>query len=161
MTTDEEFMQLALEQAQLAFDVGEVPVGAIVVLNGEVIGRGFNQPITQCDPSLHAEMVAIRDAAKTIGNYRLNDAELFVTIEPCTMCAGLLMHARIGRLIYGATEPKAGVIESATQLYDQPFYNHVIEVKKGVLAEEASAIMSRFFQYRRDQKKKLKQQSKQ
>lgn len=159
MSDDEKYMQLALEQAQLAYDLGEVPVGAVVVLDGQVVGRGYNQPITGCDPSLHAEVVAVRDAAKNLANYRLANAQLYVTIEPCTMCAGLLMHARIAKLIYGACEPKSGVIESACQLYQQPFYNHIIEVKKGVLAEQASAIMTQFFQHRRDQKKRLKQQA--
>ena len=126
--TDQYFMQLALQQAQLAYEKGEVPVGAIVVLKGEVIGRGYNQPISSLDPSAHAEVVALRDAAKNIGNYRLSGASLYVTVEPCTMCSGLLVHSRIGRLVYGTTEPKSGVIESAMCLLDQPFYNHKIEI---------------------------------
>lgn len=156
---DHYFMQLALKQGQLAFDAGEVPVGAVVVLDGNVIGQGYNQPITSLDPSAHAEVVALRDAAKNIGNYRLNGATLYVTVEPCTMCSGLLIHSRIKRLVYGATEPKAGVIESAMCLLERDFFNHTIELKGGVLGAESSALMSDFFKMRREGKKKLKQQT--
>lgn len=154
---DQNFMALALEQGQLAFDLGEVPVGAVVVLDGEVIGRGYNKPITSLDPSAHAEVVALRDAAKNMGNYRLSGATLYVTVEPCTMCAGLLIHSRIERLVYATTEPKSGVIESAMCLLERPFYNHKIDVEGGVLAQQASTLMSDFFTMRREQKKKLKQ----
>jgi tRNA(adenine34) deaminase len=157
---DQIFMNLALEQGQLAFECGEVPVGAVVVLAGQVIGRGYNKPITSLDPSAHAEVVALRDAAKNIGNYRLSGAILYVTVEPCTMCAGLLVHSRIDRLVYGTTEPKSGVIESAMCLLDRPFYNHKIDIIGGVLAKEASSLMSDFFTMRRAGKKKLKQASK-
>jgi len=157
---DQKYMHLALEQGQLAFDAGEVPVGAIVVLDGEVIGRGFNQPISSLDPSAHAEVVALRDAAKNIGNYRLSGATLYVTVEPCTMCSGLLVHSRIQRLVYGATEPKAGVVESAACLLESPFFNHKIMSCGGILANEASQLMSDFFKMRREGKKKLKQASK-
>jgi tRNA(adenine34) deaminase len=157
---DQTFMNLALEQGQLAFECGEVPVGAVVVLAGQVIGRGYNKPITSLDPSAHAEVVALRDAAKNIGNYRLSGAILYVTVEPCTMCAGLLVHSRIDRLVYGTTEPKSGVIESAMCLLDRPFYNHKIDIIGGVLAKEASSLMSDFFTMRRAGKKKLKQASK-
>jgi tRNA(adenine34) deaminase len=156
---DQTFMNLALEQGQLAFECGEVPVGAVVVLAGQVIGRGYNKPITSLDPSAHAEVVALRDAAKNIGNYRLSGAILYVTVEPCTMCAGLLVHSRIDRLVYGTTEPKSGVIESAMCLLDRPFYNHKIDIRGGVLAKEASSLMSDFFSMRRAGKKKLKQGS--
>ena len=156
---DEYFMSLALEQGQLAFDAGEVPVGAVVVLAGQVIGRGYNKPITSLDPSAHAEVVALRDAAKNIGNYRLSGATLYVTVEPCTMCAGLLVHSRIERLVYATTEPKSGVIESAMCLLDSAFYNHKIEILGGIMAQEASALMSDFFTMRREAKKKLKQAS--
>lgn len=152
-------MQAALEQAQLAFEAGEVPVGAVVVLNGAIIGSGYNQPITSLDPSAHAEMVALRDAARNIGNYRLTGATLYVTVEPCTMCSGLLVHSRIQRLVYGTTEPKAGAVESAIELLDQPFFNHTIERSGGVLAQECSAIMSEFFAQRRAAKKRLKQKT--
>lgn len=154
---DDYFMQLALEQGQLAFELGEVPVGAIVVVDGRVVGRGYNQPITRLDPSAHAEVVALRDAAQNMGNYRLNGATLYVTIEPCTMCSGLLVHSRISRLVYAATEPKAGVIESAMCILERPFFNHHIDVRSGVLAAEASILMSDFFKMRREGKKKLKQ----
>ena len=155
--SDERFMRAALQQARLAFDDGEVPVGAVVVQDGAIIGRGYNQPITTMDPSAHAEMQALRDAASNIGNYRLPGATLYVTVEPCTMCTGLLVHSRINRLVYGTREPKAGAVESALQLLQQPFYNHQIEVLGGVLADECSTIMSEFFQLRREAKKRLKQ----
>jgi tRNA(adenine34) deaminase len=157
---DQNYMRLALEQGQLAFDCGEVPVGAVVVFAGQVIGRGYNKPITSLDPSAHAEVVALRDAAKNIGNYRLPGATLYVTVEPCTMCTGLLVHSRIERLVYGTTEPKSGVIESAMCLLDRPFYNHKIDILGGVLATEASTLMSDFFTMRRESKRKLKQASK-
>ena len=153
---DEFFMRLALEQAQLAYDHQEVPVGAIVVLDDEVIGRGYNQPISTHDPSAHAEMVAIRDAATRVGNYRLPGATLYVTIEPCTMCTGLMIHSRISRLVYGATEPKAGVIESTINILNNKFYNHKIDVRPGLMSNDCSAIMSAFFEERRQQKKKNK-----
>jgi tRNA(adenine34) deaminase len=153
---DKHFMSQALEQGQLAYDAGEVPVGAVVVLEGEVIGRGYNQPITSLDPSAHAEIVALRDAAKNIGNYRLSGATLYVTVEPCTMCSGCLVHSRVQRLVYAATEPKAGVVESAMCLLDSSFFNHKIEVSAGVLAAEASRLMSDFFKMRREGMKKLK-----
>ena len=157
---DQNYMRLALEQGQLAYDCGEVPVGAVVVFAGQVIGRGYNKPITSLDPSAHAEVVALRDAAKNIGNYRLPGSTLYVTVEPCTMCTGLLVHSRIERLVYGTTEPKSGVIESAMCLLDRPFYNHKIDILGGVLATEASTLMSDFFTMRRESKRKLKQASK-
>ncbi|ASP40891.1 tRNA adenosine(34) deaminase TadA [Bacterioplanes sanyensis] len=155
--SDERFMRAALQQARQAFDAGEVPVGAVVVQNDVIIGRGFNQPITTMDPSAHAEMQALRDAARNIGNYRLRGATLYVTVEPCTMCTGLLIHSRIHRLVYGTHEPKAGAVASALQLLQQPCYNHQIEVKGGVLADDCSTVMSEFFQLRREAKKRLKQ----
>lgn len=154
---DQFFMLQALAQGQLAFNSGEVPVGAIVVVGGEVVGRGFNRPITQLDPSAHAEVVAIRDAAKTMGNYRLAGATLYVTVEPCAMCAGCLIHSRIERLVYATTEPKSGVVESAMNFLDSDFLNHKVSVSAGVMAEQASELMSSFFKMRRENKKKLKQ----
>lgn len=154
---DEEGMRLALEQAQCAYEAGEVPVGAVVVSAGVVIGVGFNQPITTLDPSAHAEMVAIRAAAQQVGNYRLPGATLYVTVEPCTMCTGLLIHSRIERLVYGASEPKAGAIISALQLPQQPFFNHHMQVTGGVMADECAALMSSFFAMRRAAKKRLQQ----
>ncbi|MCA0901870.1 tRNA adenosine(34) deaminase TadA [Microbulbifer agarilyticus] len=143
------FMQRALGLAAKAAEVGEVPVGAVVVLDGEVIGEGFNQPISASDPSAHAEVMAMRAAARKQQNYRLPGATLYVTIEPCTMCFGTLIHARIGRVVYGATEPRAGVITSQLQLPDQNFFNHKVQVEGGVMAEEAGALLKDFFRKRR------------
>ncbi|MBY6191346.1 tRNA adenosine(34) deaminase TadA [Microbulbifer agarilyticus] len=143
------FMQRALGLAAKAAEVGEVPVGAVVVLDGEVIGEGFNQPILASDPSAHAEVMAMRAAAHKQQNYRLPGATLYVTIEPCTMCFGTLIHARIGRVVYGAIEPRAGVITSQLQLPDQNFFNHKVQVEGGVMAEEAGALLKDFFRKRR------------
>lgn len=147
---DVEFMRAALEQARLARDRGEVPVGAIVVLDGMVIGRGYNQPIGATDPTAHAEIVAIRGAAAAIGNYRLTGALLYVTIEPCQMCVGAMVHARIARLIYGTPEPKAGAVESAMRALEHPSLNHRVEATGGVLAAECRELMQSFFQSRRE-----------
>lgn len=149
-------MRLALAEAQKAFALHEVPVGAVVVHEGKVVGAGFNQPITSLDPSAHAEMVAIREAARRLGNYRLVGCTLYVTVEPCTMCTGLLIHSRIERLVYGTTEPKAGAIESALRLPSAPCYNHQLQIEGGVLGEDCAALMSNFFALRRQQKKQLK-----
>lgn len=152
VTSDIHGMQLALQMAQRAYELDEVPVGAIVVQDGKVIGQGFNHPIKCLDPSAHAEVVAIRNAAQNIENYRLINSCLYVTVEPCTMCTGLLIHSRVQRVVFGATEPKAGAIVSALQLADQPFYNHKLQVEGGVLAAECSSIMSEFFAQRRKSK---------
>jgi tRNA(adenine34) deaminase len=146
---DVRFMQAALALAAVARERGEVPVGAVVVLDGEVIGEGYNQPIGTHDPTAHAEIVALRTAAAAIGNYRLSGATLYVTIEPCQMCVGAMVHARIARLVYGAPEPKAGAIESAMRAHEHPSLNHRIEVAGGVLAAEARELMQAFFQDRR------------
>ncbi|AOS97325.1 tRNA-specific adenosine deaminase [Microbulbifer aggregans] len=143
------FMQRALELAEIAAERGEVPVGAVVVQNGEIIGEGSNRPIGNCDPSAHAEIVALRRAADHAGNYRLPDATLYVTIEPCTMCFGAMIHARISRLVYGATEPRAGVVESQLQLGQAGFFNHRIAVEGGVMAEEGGDLVRDFFQRKR------------
>ncbi|GAB2523344.1 tRNA adenosine(34) deaminase TadA [Microbulbifer agarilyticus] len=143
------FMQRALGLAAKAAEVGEVPVGALVVKDGEVIGEGFNQPISASDPTAHAEVMAMRAAASQQQNYRLPGATLYVTIEPCTMCFGTLIHARVGRVVYGATEPRAGVITSQLQLPDQNFFNHKVQVEGGVMAEEAGALLKDFFRKRR------------
>jgi tRNA(Arg) A34 adenosine deaminase TadA len=147
--TDMEFMNEALSQAQQAADRGEVPVGAIVVLDGVIIGRGFNSMISAHDPSAHAEIQAIRQAAATIGNYRLSGAEVFVTLEPCSMCAGAMVHARIARLVFAAREPKAGVAVSKARFFDQPFLNHRVEVSEGVQEQACSDLLSAFFSTRR------------
>ena len=147
--SQESYVKMALELAKQAELEGEVPVGAIVVLNGEVIGRGYNQPINGHDPTAHAEIIAMRDAARAIGNYRLKDCDLFVTLEPCLMCAGAMVHARIKHLYYGATDPKAGAVESIVQCLDLPQLNHRISYQGGLLSQECSQILKQFFQNRR------------
>jgi tRNA(adenine34) deaminase len=142
-------MAAALEQARRARDAGEVPIGAIVSLDGEIVGRGFNQPITSGDPTAHAEIVAIREAAARIGNYRLTGATLCVTIEPCLMCVGALVHARIATLVYGAVEPRTGALVSTVRGGELPGHNHHFEVVGGVLEENCRALMQAFFHERR------------
>ncbi|ETN93029.1 tRNA-specific adenosine deaminase [Gammaproteobacteria bacterium MOLA455] len=156
MSVEEDFMSRALVLAQQAAAAGEVPVGALVVKGGEVIGEGYNQPITSCDPTGHAEIIALRNAATALGNYRLSGCDLYVTIEPCTMCVGAMVHARIGRIIFGAREPRAGALESQLRLMDESHYNHSIEWQGGVLADECGAIMSGFFRAKRAAGKALK-----
>lgn len=151
--TDADYMRHALELASMALDAGEVPVGAVVVKDGEIIGRGFNAPISRHDPSAHAEMMALRDAAQKIGNYRLVGCELFVTLEPCLMCAGAIMHARIARLVYGASDPKTGACGSVMDSFAEQRLNHHSEVVGGVLAEECGLMLSDFFKLRRAQHK--------
>lgn len=147
--TDEHWMRQALALATRGAELGEVPVGALVVRDGEVIGEGWNQPISGHDPTAHAEVVAMRDAAARLGNYRLTGATLYVTIEPCTMCFGALMHARIARLVYGATEPRAGTCVSQLRLPEQTFYNHRVVVTGGVLADDSAALLRGFFARKR------------
>lgn len=146
---DMAFMQQALELAKQAGEAGEVPVGAIVVKDGEVIGRGSNAPIGTSDPTAHAEIMAMRDAAKHLGNYRLVDCTLYVTLEPCAMCSGAIQHARIARLVYGANDHKTGACGSVINLMDEPKLNHHTEVTHDVLAKEAGALLSGFFSARR------------
>ena len=146
---DQEFMRLALELAAQGAAIGEVPVGAVLVQHGQVIGQGFNRPITDSDPSAHAEMVAIRAAAKAASNYRLPGSTLYVTLEPCSMCAGLIVHSRIARVVYGALEPKAGVVQSQGQFFSQGFLNHRVLFEGGVLGEACGQILSEFFKARR------------
>jgi tRNA(adenine34) deaminase len=147
--TDIRFMRAALDEAQAAAARGEVPVGAVIVADGRVVGRAGNRTITDCDPTAHAEIVALREAAKTIGNYRLLGATLYVTIEPCAMCAGAMVQARIGRLVYGADDPKGGAVRSCFSILDHPQINHRVEVTSGVLAEDAAALLQNFFAARR------------
>ena len=142
-------MRLALAEAEKARDAGEVPVGAIVVLNGEVIGAGFNQPISAHDPTAHAEIVALRAGAARIGNYRLTGATLYVTVEPCLMCVGAMVHARVGLVVFGATEPKAGAVASMTRAHELPGLNHRLQVQAGVLEEECRELVQAFFRARR------------
>jgi tRNA(adenine34) deaminase len=146
---DENVMQLALAQAQHAWDHGEVPVGAVVVRAGEVIATGFNQPIGRHDPTAHAEIVALRAAADKLGNYRLPGCELFVTLEPCAMCAGAMLHARLARVVFGATDPKTGACGSVLNLFEQASLNHHTALVSGVLAEQAGDMLKRFFAARR------------
>ncbi|MDU9389652.1 tRNA adenosine(34) deaminase TadA [Pseudomonas sp. zfem002] len=146
---DQEFMRLALQLAAEGAALGEVPVGAVLVQHGQVLGQGFNRPITDSDPSAHAEMVAIRAAARAASNYRLPGSTLYVTLEPCSMCAGLIVHSRVNRVVYGALEPKAGIVQSQGQFFTQGFLNHRVIYEGGVLAEECGAILSEFFKARR------------
>lgn len=147
---DDLFMREALALAEQGAGQGEVPVGAVVVLDGEVIGRGFNRPIGAHDPSAHAEMQAIRDAAARLANYRLTGATLYVTLEPCSMCAGLIVHSRIQRLVYGASEPRAGMAQSRGRFFEQDFLNHRVLVEGGVLAEACGQVLTDFFRARRN-----------
>ncbi|MBZ5525154.1 MAG: tRNA adenosine(34) deaminase TadA [Acidobacteriia bacterium] len=147
--SDDSWMRLALEQARLAAEAGEVPVGAVIIKDSEVIGLGHNRNLLDHDPTAHAEIVALRHAAARLGNHRLTGCEMFVTIEPCAMCAGALVHARIARLIYGASDPKAGAVLSVMQVINHPSLNHQMEVVAGVLAEECSGLLRAFFQSRR------------
>lgn len=152
MSTDEFYMAKALQLAEQAGAAGEVPVGAIVVKDGEIVGEGFNQPISGCDPTAHAEIVAMRNAANNLSNYRLSDCDLYVTIEPCTMCVGAMVHGRIRRVLFGALEPRAGALQSQLQLMDQSHYNHSIEWQGGVLAQECGDLISLFFRRERESK---------
>jgi tRNA(adenine34) deaminase len=153
---DEKYMRRALELAGQGERLGEVPVGAVIVCNGDIIGEGFNQPITSHDPTAHAEVVALRAAADRFQNYRLVDATLYVTLEPCTMCVGALIHARISRLVFGTTEPKAGAVVSQSQLLDASYFNHRIALQGGVLAETCQHQLSDFFRRRREELKQQK-----
>lgn len=147
--TDEDYMREALALAQQAAAAGEVPVGALVVSAGEIIGRGFNRPISGHDPTAHAEIMALRAAAAALGNYRLAGCQLYVTLEPCAMCAGAIMHARIARVVYGANDPKTGVCGSVIDLFAENRLNHHAQVQGGVLAADAAQLLQQFFAARR------------
>ena len=149
MTDDDTFMELALAQAHTAMIAGEVPVGAVVVRNGQVIAVGCNAPIGQHDPTAHAEIAALRAAAKVLGNYRLDECDLFVTLEPCAMCAGAMLHARIKRVVFGAADPKTGAAGSIVNLFSEPRLNHQTEVQGGVLAEKCASFLQDFFKRKR------------
>lgn len=142
-------MRTALECARKAADAGEVPVGAVVVKDGRVIGKGFNQPIASHDPTAHAEIVALRAAAKSVANYRLTDATMYVTVEPCLMCVGAMIHARIGLVVFGAREPKAGALQSMTNAHEIAGLNHRMSVVGGVLADDCRELLQQFFHARR------------
>ena len=148
--TDLAFMQAALDLAREGGSAGEVPVGAVVVQEGRIVGRGFNAPISRHDPTAHAEIMALRDAASTLGNYRLPGCTLYVTLEPCAMCSGAIMHARIARVVYGARDPKTGACGSVVDLFAEPRLNFHAEVSGGVMAEECGRLLSDFFAARRN-----------
>jgi tRNA(adenine34) deaminase len=148
-THDAQFMGEALAEARDALAAGEVPVGAVVVLEGVIIGQGHNRPIALSDPTAHAEILALRRAAERAGNYRLVGATLYATVEPCAMCAGAALHARVARLVYGAPDPNAGAVQSLFRLLDDPRLNHRIETVGGVLAVESAALLRAFFEVRR------------
>jgi tRNA(adenine34) deaminase len=147
--TSDELMQAALEQAKLGAAAGEVPIGAVLVVNDRIISEAFNQPIASVDPTAHAEVLVLREAARALGNYRLTDATVYVTIEPCLMCVGALVHARVREVVFGATEPKTGALVSAVRALDQPGLNHRFAVTGGVLEVECRSILQKFFWDRR------------
>src|ERR1700686_823427 len=147
--SDEFWMEEALRAAQRALEAGEVPVGAVVVHAGRIVGRGWNRNLTGFDPTAHAEVIALREAGATVGNHRLEDCDLFATIEPCAMCAGAMVHARVKRLVYGADDPKAGAVHSAMQVLNHPNLNRRMEVRTGVLAGRCAEVLQDFFRSRR------------
>jgi len=155
--TDEYWMRHALQLAQRAREQGEVPVGAVLVQGERIIGEGWNRPIGQCDPTAHAEIMALRQGGKVLDNYRLLDTTLYVTLEPCVMCAGAMVHSRITRLVYGAKDVKTGAAGSLLDVLGHPGMNHQIEIACGVLAEECAGMLSDFFRMRREQKRALRQ----
>lgn len=150
LMTDIDFMSIALDLARTAGSLGEVPVGAVVVKDGEIVGRGYNQPISKHDPTAHAEVMALRDAAQKLGNYRLPGCTLYVTLEPCAMCSGAIMHARVGRVVFGATDPKTGVAGSVINLYTEARLNHHASIEGGLMAGECGSLLSSFFAARRN-----------
>lgn len=150
------FMNEALALARCGAEQDEVPVGAVVVLDGQIVGRGFNQPIGRHDPTAHAEVMALRDAALQVGNYRLPGATLYVTVEPCAMCAGAIQHARVGRVVFGTREPKTGACGSVVDLFAEARLNHHAEVEGGLLADESAALIAAFFQRRRAEAREVR-----
>ncbi len=146
---DQHWLRQAMTLAEQAAEQDEVPVGAVVVLNDEIIGQAYNSPISDCDPTAHAEILALRDAAKNIGNYRLIDATLYVTLEPCMMCAAAMVHARIKRLVFGAHDPKTGAVESCAHTFNSAFLNHKVIYQGGLMAAECGSILQQFFQAKR------------
>ena len=153
MLTDLDFMRLALAQATAAAQVGEVPVGAVIVQDGKVIATGRNAPIAEHDPTAHAEIIAVRAAAKLLGNYRLPDCSLYVTLEPCAMCSGAMLHARLKRVVFGASDAKTGAAGSVINLFDQRQLNHQTTLQGGVMADESAALLKSFFSQRRGAKR--------
>lgn len=153
---DKQWMEYAFQLAAQGEKLGEVPVGAVIVLDGKVLGEGFNQPITRHDPTAHAEIIALRQAAQQVQNYRLVGASIYVTLEPCTMCVGALVHARIARLIFGTTEPKSGAVVSKSRLLDNDYFNHRVSYAGGLMVHECQHQLSEFFAARREQKRQEK-----
>src|SRR3989475_12894775 len=153
LPSDELWMEEALRAAQRAFEAGEVPVGAVVVCDGRIVGRGWNRNLPASDPPAHAEIAALRQAGAAVGNHRLGDCELFATIEPCAMCAGALVHARLKRLVYGADDPKAGAVHSVLEVLNHPGLNHRMEIRAGVLAGRCTELLHSFFRTRREEQK--------
>lgn len=153
MLTDLDFMRMALAQATAAAQAGEVPVGAVIVQDGKVIATGRNAPIAEHDPTAHAEIIAVRAAAKLLGNYRLPDCTLYVTLEPCGMCSGAMLHTRLKRVVFGASDAKTGAAGSVVNLFEQPQLNHQTTLQGGVLADESAALLKTFFSQRREEKK--------
>jgi tRNA(adenine34) deaminase len=149
MDTDLDFMRLALEEARAAASAGEVPVGAVLVRGAQVIARAGNRTIRDCDPTAHAEIVVLREAARTLGNYRLPGTTLYVTIEPCSMCAGAIIQARVPRVVYGCDDPKGGAVRSCFEIFSLPRLNHQVDVTAGVLADECAGVIQSFFAERR------------
>jgi tRNA(adenine34) deaminase len=149
LETDHHWMHHALRLAERARDAGEVPVGAVVVKDGQLIAEGWNRPIVDHDPSAHAEMVALRAAAGAVGNYRILDTTLYVTLEPCVMCAGAIVHARVSRLVFGAADPKSGAAGGAVDIFTAPFVNHRVAVAGGIMADECGGLLTAFFRERR------------
>jgi tRNA(adenine34) deaminase len=147
--SDEQFMRLALDEARRAAQSGEVPIGAVLLLDGQIVARAANRTIADSDPTAHAEIVALRAAAKAVGNYRLTGATLYVTVEPCAMCAGALVHARVARLVYGCDDPKIGAVRGELRVLDHPMLNHRVEVTSGVLAADCASLLRGFFEARR------------
>jgi tRNA(adenine34) deaminase len=147
--SDEQLMEAALVEARKAMACDEVPIGAVVAIGGEIVAAAFNQPISSVDPTAHAEILALRAAARAAGNYRLTGATLCVTVEPCPMCVGAMVHARIGTLIYGALEPKTGAVRSTMKLVDDPSWNHRVTVVEGVMADECRGVLQEFFREKR------------
>jgi tRNA(adenine34) deaminase len=145
----EQFMDAALEQARLALAAGEVPIGAVLVIDGEIVARAFNQPISSCDPTAHAEVLVVREAARIVGNYRLTPADVYVTLEPCLMCVGALVHARVRTVIYGAAEPKTGALVSTARALETPGLNHRFDVAGGVREDAARELIQQFFREKR------------
>jgi len=146
---DEDFMAVALDEARRGLEAGEVPVGAVVIADGEIVARAHNAPIALADPTAHAEILALREAGRTLGNYRLTGTTLYATVEPCPMCCGAILHARVGRLVYGAPDPKAGAVESLYRLLDDARLNHRVAAHGGVLAEESAQLLRTFFNAKR------------